>query len=209
MTTLAIDTSTSRGSVAVLDNGTIVLEENFTADRSHSASLFAVLERAAAIAPQLDQIAVGLGPGSYAGVRIAIAAALGLQLARGAELVGIPSVAALEVAASRYVAIGDARRETFYFAQVEDGVCTEGPLLVDAPGLHEKLATLGDALPILVPTPLPLVPHAQISLPSAAVIARLASETKGIIARGDLEPIYLREPHITQPRHSISLRDRL
>lgn len=200
MITLAIDTSTSRGSVAVLADGALLLEESFTADRSHSAFLFAVLERALAAAPKLNRIAVGLGPGSYAGVRIAIAAALGLHLARGAELVGLPSVAALETDAPRHLAIGDARRETFYFTRVEDGLCTEGPLLVDAATLHAKLAASENALPLFVSAPIAALPHAQIALPAAASLARLAAAGQSIIARGDLEPIYLREPHITQPR---------
>ena len=49
MITLAIDTSTTRGSVALLADGILRLEENFLADRSHSATLFAVLERALAL----------------------------------------------------------------------------------------------------------------------------------------------------------------
>ena len=85
MTILAIDTSTSRGSVALLVDGELRLDETFTADRSHSASLFAVLERARGLVPTIDVVAVGLGPGSYAGVRIAIAAAMGLELGLGAR----------------------------------------------------------------------------------------------------------------------------
>lgn len=203
MTTLAIDTSTARGSVAVLDGGTVLLEENFNADRSHSASLFTVLERALSLAPRLDQIAVGLGPGSYAGVRIAIAAAIGLQLARGTKLVGLPSVAALETNVSHYLAIGDARRNSFYFTRVEDGVCMEGPLLVDAADLHAKLVESTNALPAFVPAPLPALPEARIALPSAVLLARLAVAGQSVVTRGDLEPIYLREPHITQPRRRV------
>jgi tRNA threonylcarbamoyladenosine biosynthesis protein TsaB len=199
MITLAIDTSTARGSVALLADGVLQLDESFTADRSHSASLFAVLERARALADHIDQVAVGLGPGSFAGVRIAIAAAIGLELSLGAKLVGIPSVAALEPAAHGYVCVGDARRETFYFTRVEQGVCLEGPLLATEAELHALLSAWTN-LPVFVTTELPCVPGAQIALPSAAILARLAAEGRGITATGDLEPIYLREPHITQPK---------
>src|SRR4051812_34509211 len=99
MTILALETSTSRGSVALWRDGALVLEEVFTADRSHSSALFPILQRARALAPQIDVIAVGLGPGSYAGVRIAISAAMGLAMADGARLLGLASVAALETAA--------------------------------------------------------------------------------------------------------------
>src|SRR5581483_4579964 len=127
MTILAIDTSTSRGSVAVLADGKLTFSEDFTADRSHSATLFTILARAKEAGPPFQKIVIGLGPGSYAGVRIAIAAAIGLQLATGAELVGLPSVTAWDTGVARYVATGDARRETYYWTRIENGVCAAGP----------------------------------------------------------------------------------
>ena len=77
MITLAIETSTGSGSIALREDGRTLFAERFTADRGHGAGLFASLERARGLAPHWDQIAVGLGPGSYSGVRIAIAAAIG------------------------------------------------------------------------------------------------------------------------------------
>jgi len=196
MTILAIDTSTNHGSVALLVDGALRLEETFVADRTTSSSLFAVLERAVALAPRLDQVAIGLGPGSYAGVRIAIAAALGLELGLGAQLVGLPSVAALETDAPAWLAIGDARRDTFYFTRVAAGLCVAGPLLATADELHAHLAA-HRGLPVFTSAPLPAFPAAQLALPSAVRLARLAHAARGITATGDLEPIYLREPHIT------------
>ncbi len=199
MITLAIDTSTTRGSVALLAEGAMRLDETFTADRTHSASLFPILERARALAPRVDQVAVGLGPGSYAGVRIAIAAALGLRLGLGARLAGIPSVAALDCGSERYVAIGDARRETFYFTRVERGVCLDGPRLMTEVELRAALEA-AEGLPVFSSSLLPAFPAAKIALPSAAELARLAEMGRGIVSTGELEPIYLREPHITQPK---------
>jgi tRNA threonylcarbamoyl adenosine modification protein YeaZ len=199
VTILAIETSTSRGSVALLADAAVVLDESFTADRSHSASLFTVLERARYLVERIDLVAVGLGPGSYAGVRIAIAAAIGLELGLGVRVVGLPSVAALETGEPRYLAIGDARRDTFYFTCVEDGCCTEGPLLFTETELHARLASRAD-WPVFVPSPLPPVPRAIVALPLAARLAQLAAEGRSIVAESDLEPIYLREPHITQPK---------
>ena len=201
MITLAIDTSTTRGGVALLCAGILRLEENFVADRSHSASLFTALERALAVIPgdHLDQVAIGLGPGSYAGVRIAIAAAIGLEFGLGARIVGIPSAAALETDEPHYLAIGDARRETFYFTRVENGICREGPLLATESDLRARLAGR-PTLPIFTSAPIPEFPDARIALPSAAKIAGIAAEGIGPPVTGDLEPIYLREPHITQPK---------
>jgi tRNA threonylcarbamoyladenosine biosynthesis protein TsaB len=199
MIVLALETSTACGSVALLDGDRLLLDEGFTADRSQSSELFPLLERALALAPRIDRIAVGLGPGSYAGARIAIASALGLGVARSAELVGLPSVAALETAATRYVAIGDARRETFYFTQVEDGECIEGPVLLTAEELRARLDGLGD-WPVYAAAAVPGVPEVVVAVPQAARLARLAAVGRGIVMRGDLEPLYLREAHITTPK---------
>ncbi len=199
MITLALDTSTNRGSVTVLDDDRILLDEIFSAERSHTSTLFPILEKARALAPRVDVIAVGLGPGSYAGVRIAIAAALGMSMSNGARLVGIASVAALETDAPSYIAIGDARRETFYFTRVENGVCVEGPLLLSEDLLRVRLTEFPEQ-PIFSPEPLSLFPQAKIALPISLTLARLAAAGRGIIARDDLEPLYLREPHITLPR---------
>jgi len=206
---LAIETSTSQGSVAILKTGgaepAVLFAESFQAGRSHSSQLFAVLEQAlhAVSGERIDEIAVGLGPGSYAGVRIAISAATGLALARDARLTGIASIAALD--RGDYVAIGDARRESFYFALVRDGVCEQGPELLPAGELTSRLAAL-KPLPVFASE---ITPGMEAGLegfgvelrhPCAERIARLAAEGRSIISRDLLEPIYLRDPHITQPK---------
>ena len=199
MTVLAIDTSTSHGSVALLVHGQALLDESCISDRNHGSTLVPLLQRARDLVERFDCIAVGLGPGSYAGVRIAISTAMGLGMAMGAKLVGIPSVAAWECEADRHLAIGDARRDTFYFTKVERGICTEGPLLTDAPGLLARIAALPD-WPVLSAEPLALVPRAKVAVPRALTLAHLAAEARGICAEGELEPLYLREPHITLPK---------
>ena len=199
MTFLAIDTSTTQGSVALLVDGELRLDETFSADRSHTASLFTVLERARALVETIDVVAVGLGPGSYAGVRIAISAAIGFQLGLGARIVGLPSVAALETEAPRYLAIGDARRETYYFSKVEAGCCTDGPRLVTEAELRALLGELGE-WPVYSTAPLEVAPQAVLAMPSARRLVALAAAGRSILAEGTLEPLYLREPHITQPK---------
>ena len=151
------------------------------------------------LAEALAQVDAALNLAALEDVRIAIAAAIGLKLGLRAQLVGLPSVAALETNAPAYLAIGDARRDTFYFTHVEDGLCTAGPLLATADELHTLLAA-HSALPVFTSVPLPAFPSAEIALPSAVRLARLAHAGRGLTATGDLEPIYLREPHITQPK---------
>jgi tRNA threonylcarbamoyladenosine biosynthesis protein TsaB len=198
MITLALDTSTPTGSVAVLAFGELAYDETFTADRSHSSSLFSALERARACFSRLDQIVVGLGPGSYAGIRIGIAAGLGLSLGLGARLVGIPSVAALEAQHTGYLVVGDARRETFYLTHVDHGVCQEGPTLTTEAGVRTEIQY--KMLPVYTTEPITVFPSAVVAHPSARILARLAGAGRGIVQTDNLEPIYLREPHITQPK---------
>lgn len=199
MITLALDTSTPTGSVAVLAFGEVAYEETFTADRSHSSSLFDALERARACFSRLDQIVVGLGPGSYAGIRIGISAGLGLSLALGAQLVGIPSVAALEVQPAGYLVIGDARRESFYLTHVDHGVCQEGPTLTNEAGVRSEIHY--KMLPVFTTEPIAVFPSAVVAHPAARRLALLAGAGRGIVQSDNLEPIYLREPHITQPKN--------
>lgn len=201
MILLAIETSTHQGSVAVLQGGRLLFNESCGAGRSHSSLLFSTLERALATLPpgeHLDRIAVGLGPGSYAGVRIAISAATGLALATGAELLGLPSIAAL--AEGEYIALGDARRSSFAYTHLRDGESLEGPLLLSAAELAEKLT--GCPLPLYTSEPLeiPLPAAPELRYPEAERLARLAAAGRSIVARGNLEPMYLREPHITLPK---------
>jgi tRNA A37 threonylcarbamoyladenosine modification protein TsaB len=133
-------------------------------------------------------------------VRIAIGAALGFELGLGSDLLGLPSVAALETESAEYLAIGDARRDTFYFTRVRDGVCLEGPLLASETELTQRLEALPD-LPVFACELLPAFPRATLALPCARRLARLAARDAGIVQRGNLEPIYLRDAYITLPKN--------
>lgn len=197
MITLAVETSTARGSVALLDGDTTLFNESFSTARGHSTQLFLALERALAIQTP-DQIAVGLGPGSYSGVRIAIAAAIGVSLSLKTRLVGLSSLLAFETDAPSFGVIGDARRTSFYFAQIAERSLVEPPQLLVPEELAAKLATL--TCPIFTSALLENFPAARLAFPTAERLARLAAADLGSVARDRLEPLYLRAPHITQPR---------
>jgi tRNA A37 threonylcarbamoyladenosine modification protein TsaB len=107
----------------------------------------------------------------------------------------------------QFIVIGDARRESFYFSRVAEGVCLAGPLLVTEEELRQRLRD-HPALPVYVTAPVPQFPDAQIALPSALNLAVSASLNIGIVATDNLEPIYLREPHITQPKARPDIRFR-
>ena len=199
MITLALDTSTDRCNVVVMEDGLVVFDENFTGDRSCSSHLFGCLERALQSVPSFNQIVIGLGPGSYSGVRIAISAAIGIEFGLNLPLIGIASTSALETDSAHYQTIGDARRGTFYYAQIQEGICVEGPLLLTLEALNEKLGQ-HPLLPVLTSDSIPDFPGAKLTHPSAVKLARMAERGHGIHSKGDLEPIYLRAPHITLPK---------
>jgi hypothetical protein len=74
----------------------------------------------------------------------------------------------------------------------------EGPILCSADELQERLRATG--LPVFATEPLQIVPHLTISYPSTLVLLDLAAAEPLLGSDATLEPMYLREPHITQPR---------
>jgi tRNA threonylcarbamoyladenosine biosynthesis protein TsaB len=93
MRILALDAALARCSAAVVVDGEVIAGRHQDVARGHAALLpamaQAVLVEAAIAPPQLDLIAVTVGPGSFTGLRAGIALAHGIALAAGAELVGI------------------------------------------------------------------------------------------------------------------------
>jgi tRNA threonylcarbamoyladenosine biosynthesis protein TsaB len=196
---LALEFSSGQGSIAWLEEGREPFVRIFANDRKHSGLFFENLQLCSREFGAPDTIVVGLGPGSYAGVRIAIAAAVGLRAASAAKLVGIASVRGMDTAARDYCVIGDARRESFFFARVRDGRLLEGPSLHSRPELEMKIVE--SEVPLYASEPLPQFPKAALAYPSALGLAEVARDQAGEIAdTGSLEPIYLREPHITVPK---------
>ena len=97
MKILALEFSSEQRSAAVVEHGAVLGEAHETAGKHTRA--FALIEQALAEAgierEQIDCVAVGLGPGSYMGTRIAIAIAQGWQLARGVKVAGTSSAEAV------------------------------------------------------------------------------------------------------------------
>src|SRR5438094_327884 len=98
MKILALELSTACGSLACLSEG-VDLAREWPNERKNSGAFFANLGDMQKQFGRSERIIVGLGPGSYAGTRIAISAAIGLQLATGSELIGLPSICAIDCAA--------------------------------------------------------------------------------------------------------------
>jgi tRNA threonylcarbamoyladenosine biosynthesis protein TsaB len=196
MKILALELSTARGSLAWLE-GEVEFTRESPNDRKNSAPFFENLQNVRRKFGVPETVVVGLGPGSYAGTRIAISAAIGLQLCCEAHLIGYPSICAMESDAQEYCVLGDARRESFFFARVVRNELVEGPALFSGPDLKAKLESLGSTMAVFSSELLPQFGRAVIHYPSALVLARLAREPRRSFSSPPLEPIYLREPHIT------------
>jgi tRNA threonylcarbamoyladenosine biosynthesis protein TsaB len=199
MKILALELSTARGSLAWLD-GEIEDGHQWPNDRKNSSTFFENLNAITKKFGGPNTIIVGLGPGSYAGTRIVISAAIGLQLSSGARLTGLPSICAIQCDAHEYCAIGDARRKSFFFGRICGHELVEGPMLFSQSELQGKLESLERGIPIFSSEPLPQFERAVIRYPSALVLARLARAPHRSFSSPPLEPIYLREPHTTMPR---------
>src|SRR5438309_5862569 len=93
---LALDTSTDWASVALFDGRDVLAEETWHAQRRHGEELFPAIERILATTRSalsaVDKVAVATGPGSFTGLRVAIAAAQGLARGSGAALVGVSTL---------------------------------------------------------------------------------------------------------------------
>lgn len=199
MKILALELSSQRGSIVWRENDQAVFVRFFANDRKHSGAFFENAREASRQFGPPDAIVVGLGPGSYAGVRIAIATAIGLRTATRAKLCGIPSICAIDTEARIYSVIGDARRESFFLGRVKEGRMVEEPSLYSKEDLTRRLTELAE--PVYVSEALPQFPVAALAFPSARRLAELAREQiDGMPEAQSLEPIYLREPFITVPK---------
>lgn len=203
---LAIETSTPQGSVAVVREGVVIYQQSFSSERSHNSQLFAPLREALDLVGSegLRAVVVGTGPASYTGVRIGIAAAQGIALARTVPVFGLASVLGI-ADEEEYFVCGDARRGTFFLAHVQGGKMVSGVQTMDAVGLREQHGQRGGTAPWFTfdgKSPLELAGVQRVS-PSAVPLALLAEKMSAaeleLKQREVLEPVYLSAPFVTMP----------
>ena len=207
----AIETSGTRGGVALADDGELVGEESFESGMVHGRSLVPALDRLlkkAGIAPRdLGLVAVDVGPGSYTGVRVGVAAARMIALAVGCPVAPIMSLDVLAENAEDLedfvCPILDARWEQVYAASFRrDWVWlrTNGPAAYKPEELAARLAAettvfgSGVAAYETVFARFPKGP-AEWGVPRAEVVARLgwqAFQTGATDECNILRPLYLR-----------------
>ena len=123
---LALEQSTAVGSAALLRGPTVLAFRSWEESSARNQRLFAVLpelfREAGCEANEIALYAVGLGPGSFSGVRIALSTARGMALPGGSPVVGISSAEALawqiwtKTRVGAVAVVGDARRERLWLA---------------------------------------------------------------------------------------------
>lgn len=129
MKILGIDTSTPIGSVALIDDENIVAEHTLNIVQAHSSRLMPAIDTVlkwGEITPhELDGCAVGIGPGSFTGIRIGVATVKSLCYAVDKPIVGVSTLEAiaynLRWSAGLICPILDARRSEIYGAIFEGG----------------------------------------------------------------------------------------
>jgi tRNA threonylcarbamoyl adenosine modification protein YeaZ len=125
---LAIDTSTSRTSVAIIQDGKIVFSGFRDGATAHGPSLPALVQEALAVS-DVDEVVVGMGPGPFTGLRVGIAFAQSFALAREIPVRGVCSLDAIaaQVTDKDFIITVDARRKEVYWARYTDGIRVGDP----------------------------------------------------------------------------------
>jgi len=224
-TLLAIDTAGSLCSAAVARNGAVLAAERRVMRHGHGEALLPMIERVMADArllpPQLDVVAVSLGPGGFTGIRVGLAAAHGIALAVGARLVGVSS---FEAVAARATTVGTGRREALLVALDSRRADlyvqlfapdAAGPLAAPQALLEDRLSDLVTSLaasaPLLIAGDAAAAAAAALggracctiladSAPDAAGVAAAAlRQIRCTAAAGPVRPLYLRPPDVTLP----------
>lgn len=209
---LALDTATDACSVATCVDGRI-LERYEVLQRGHTQKLLPMVHEALAecgrTLAQLDGIACGIGPGSFAGLRIGIGVVKGLALARDLPVAGISSLAMLaqrafdRAGATQVAACLDARLNEVYFGAYRRGADGLAECVLEdracAPAEVPPLPAgawsgIGNGWSVVTPRPASLdltaLPHAAEALRLA--LPRFASG-HGLVSGDALAPAYLRE----------------
>lgn len=210
MNILVIETSSPCASLCVAHNGDLLFSTSWEADRNHDAHLFPALQRAlhSLNGHNLNLVLVGAGPGSYGGVRVALAAAEGIALVHGAKIAAINSWLGLPLPPGPCTVISDAKRGGWAAASFQNR-CMEGPLaILSQPELASLLEkTEGESLSVEREEHL-LRQGVAVGRPGVHATAEallqawlhLGESEQLVLLEAPAAPIYVRPPHITQAK---------
>jgi tRNA threonylcarbamoyladenosine biosynthesis protein TsaB len=217
---LALETSGRVGSIAITEDGRLIAEDIFSHGLKHAAEMVpkidTLLKAAGWQPPDLREIHVSIGPGSFTGLRIGITLAKTLAFATGAKLVAVPSVLILAnnapPEARDVVIVLDAKRDQIFTARLHrddasaDWTIAEAAHLDSLPDMlargprpvyligegipfHEKFIPKNDASIIITPT--------ESWRGRASVVAEIGArmaQAAEYIQPQALLPLYIRKP---------------
>jgi tRNA threonylcarbamoyladenosine biosynthesis protein TsaB len=212
---LGIETSSRRGSVALVEQGELVLALSHEELNAHAERLLPLIDQALAETgwsrASLERVAVGVGPGSFTGLRVGIALGQGIAVGLGIDLVGIGSLRAMAAAVpsdqpgSRW-ALLDARRGEIFLAAYDQGGNELLPAMAIPPAdiqsrmsevsAPEPRLLLGEVLEVLSVAGTRFRSH-ESDLPHASAVARLGEFAE---PAGGIEPLYVRDAGAALPR---------
>ena len=165
--TLAIDTSSSRTVVGLVDGDRVLFESFAEGATDHGRAVSDLVAQALEGNPSPDRVVVGMGPGPFTGLRVGIAFARTFALAREIPVIGVCSLDAIDTGKSDYTVAIDARRKEIYWARYVDGKRVEGPSVSKPDEVKDFIIDL---------------------FPNVASLVKLAQE------ENVSEPFYLRRP---------------
>lgn len=215
MRVLAIETSASQASVALLERGQVVVTRAHARPKQSAERLLPLIAELLSEAgwprTSVARIGVAVGPGSFTGLRVGIACAQGLSLGLDVPLVGVSSLAAMARAVPDAIAglrcpVLDARRSEVFTAAYRAGPRAAellAPIAVAIADARELLAQqlpaplvwIGSGLGLLQLSPTFSSPATE--TPSAAAVGLLAEELDP--AENPALPVYIRDAGATLP----------
>ncbi|RME05307.1 MAG: tRNA (adenosine(37)-N6)-threonylcarbamoyltransferase complex dimerization subunit type 1 TsaB [Planctomycetota bacterium] len=192
---LALETSTLQGSVALCKNGAVQLTRQLAKGTQHGREILPavdqLLRQAHLSVSSLHAIALGIGPGSFTGLRVGLAAVEGLRFAQKIPVVGIPSFDAMayhlweqkQFSQGALATLYYARRQRMYlalyqFRQNSPPHCTQTTTLLPLSQLHKAIPSNSYAIgagSTYLPSQIKVVTlEEKFSVPRAQDIAQLA-----------------------------------
>lgn len=222
MRILALDTATHLGTVALLEEREgqlhLLAEASASVDSRHGETLLPhlsdVLSRGALRPQDLTMIAVGIGPGSFTGVRVGLATAKGLALALKIPLVGVSTLDVVAAGAGDHASLLvllDAKKGEVFGARYQDGERVAEPFFGPPRAVQTDAQTLvgaGARDPSFVIPPGATLLDSRLDVPSARVLGGLALAQLRRVGPSDLGrlvPLYVRSADAVLPPATAAL----
>ncbi len=214
MRVLGIETSSRRGTVALVEDGREAIALANEGEVPHGERLLPLIDEALGRTgwsrTSLDCIAAGVGPGSFTGLRVGLALAQGIGLGLGRPVVGVGSLRAMcaavpdELAGPRCALLDAHRSELFGAVYDADGTEIVSPRAFPRTELQDWLRRLGDGPRVLVGEAAAefevAFRSASTDLPHATAVARVGGKLSGTHAGAPPAAEYVRPADAIRPK---------